>query len=69
MSRIPCSYCGADCYHLDYQTVKAIIVGSTIEAPLFDQYQGRAIIVKSLDNNATEDLLFPSKGNTLNTEP
>ena len=44
-------------------------MGSTIEAPLFEPYQGRVIIVKSLHASASEDLLFPSKGNMQNTEP
>ena len=45
------------------------MVGSTTEVPLFEPYQGRAIIGKSLHTNATEDLLFLSKGNTHNIEP
>ena len=68
LSRILWSSCGEDCNHLDSQAVKTIMVGSTIEASLFQTYQSRAIIAKSLHTNATEDLLFSSKENAHNIE-
>ena len=69
LSRILWSSCGEDCNHLDSQAVKALMVGTTIKAPLFELYQGRAIIAKSLHTDATKDLMFPSKGNTHNIGP
>ena len=33
-----------DCNHLDGQAVKAIMMGSNIEALLFKSYQGRDIV-------------------------
>ena len=69
LSRIPWSSCGEDCNHLDGQAVKAIMMGSTIKAPLFKSYQGRDIVAKSLHTGAAKDLLFPLKGNTHTIEP
>ena len=69
LSRILWSSWGEVCNHLDGQAIKAIMAGSTINTPLFEPFQGGAIIAKSLHTNATEYLLFPSKGNTHNIEP
>ena len=69
LSRILWSNCREDCNHLDGQAVKATVVGSTTKAPLFEPYQGRAIMAKSLHTNPMKVLLFPSQGNTHNIEP
>ena len=69
LSRILWSSNGEDCNHLDGQTVKAIMMDSTIEAPLFESYQGRDIVAKSLHTSTNKDLLFPLKGNTHTIEP
>ena len=44
-------------------------MGSTLEAPLFESYQGKDIISKSLHTSVTEDLLFPIKGDIHKVEP
>ena len=67
--RIPQSSCGEDCNGLDSLTVIAIMVGNTIEAPLFKPYQGRYIITKSVHTDSTKNLLSPSKGNAHKIEP